>query len=213
MAHSYSSISTHSKCARKYQYAYILRVPVKSIPSPQMERGTAVGESIENFMLRRSEQLHPDIHKSHGQMMLSIRESTKCTPERKWAVTSDWKKTKFDSKDAWLRGVFDLDTPTEVYEWKTGKVYDDHIDQRYLYGLIKLILEPKLDHTIVREVYFDQKGKDANQHFLRDHLEFMKQDWVGRVARVEGEKIFSPNPTYLCGYCSFSKQNGGPCEF
>jgi hypothetical protein len=170
-------------------------------------------------MLGETDQLHPDIHAKYGHQFTLLREEAKCIPEPVFLLDENWETTD-DQDNAMLKGFLDLkviwDDAVDIKEWKTGKVYDEHQMQRYLYGMVTLIQHPEVDEVEVETVYLDQNGKDAKQVFHRDNLQFMKSDWGSRIVKVENaieRDMFPANPQFLCRYCDFSKQNGGPCQF
>lgn len=218
MAHSYSSWSTYTKCPALYKYQYLDRLGVKTT-SPQMERGTALHQSVEDFILKKTEQLHPDIHKDWGEFVYKISITNLCYPERKWAFNKKWELVEFDDPAAYVRGVLDLAcaNPIEasVYEWKSGKLYDDHSFQRHLYGLVGFHLFGDYGTITVRGVYFDQpkKKQPPPDEFKRKDLKAMQLTWKDRFNTIERDKTFAPNPNYGCRYCQFSKEAGGPCRF
>jgi len=220
MPHSYSSWSTFNKCPARYKYSYIEKVPVpEGEPHPAMARGTEIHDSIEQYVLGEQEYLHPDIHQKYGQWVFGLRESYECAPELRFAMTRNWKPTKWDAKNAWVRGFLDLKLESDedliVYEWKTGRMYDDHQDQRFLYGMVALQLFTGYSTATVHGVYFDQKRKDwpDPENYDRENLPFMQAEWTKRFTRLETEEVFPPNPTFLCKYCPFSTEAGGPCQF
>jgi hypothetical protein len=185
---------------------------------PAAQRGTDVHDSIEQFMHGKVDQLHPEIHSKYGQMLTSLRaQYTHLGPEERWAVDENWEEVPYKSDKAWIRGFLDLGAQTktvfDIYEWKTGRLYDSHVDQRFLYGTIGLTLWHEYSQVKVTGVYFDQKGIREGEVYERARLQWMQDEWKRRLARIEEEQRHDPNPTYLCRYCDFSKENGGPCQF
>jgi CRISPR/Cas system-associated exonuclease Cas4 (RecB family) len=214
MRHSYSSWSTYKQCPAKFKFSYIDKLPRGAV-HPNAKRGTEIHKSVEDFINGSQPMLHAEINSEYGHWITSLKNNSECLPEPMWLINSDWEL--IDNEDrAWAKGFFDLqavsEDKVEIYEWKTGKIYDEHIEQRFLYGLIALLKFPKYNTITVTNVYFDQKKKVA-QEFKRENVNFMKDTWAKRFKKVESEQQFPPNPQFLCRYCSFSKQNGGPCQF
>lgn len=216
MPHSYSEYGTWKQCARKHHHSYNERRP-RGPQHPAAARGDAIHQSIDNYCLEQTEQLHPDIHEQYGQFIWNIRNDFTCKPEHKFAFDVNWKKVAYKSPKAWVRGKLDLLAVAEdevvIYEWKTGKVYDDHIQQRYLYGLVGLLLFPQIPEVEVQGVYFDQGDHPPVDTYHRDGLDFMKEEWSTRFRLIEEDEIHATNPSYLCKFCDFSKAKGGPCSF
>ena len=129
--------------------------------------------------------------------MLQLRENYECVPEYKWAIDRDWKIVPYDSKKAYLRGFFDLKVDAKIeglflYEWKTGKVYDDHSQQRFMYGMVGLIVHPEVDEVKVHGVYFDQKEDPNIDTYKREDIEFMKNTWKQEFDKIENEQYYPP---------------------
>ncbi len=215
--YSHSRINTFKKCKAKYKFAYIDKVEVNREYSPAMERGTKVHKSLEMFMQKGTELLHPDIHKHYGQFFFGIRENYTVQPEAKWAFTWDWKPCDYDDKDCMIRGFMDLkfvpeDEAIQVFEYKTGKKYEDHADQRFVYGLAALLQHPDKEGVDVTTIYLDGKFNDKVHYaasMLDNYKFFMKED----IDAIENCEDFIPEPQFGCRWCPYRRTNGGPCQF
>ena len=219
--YSYSKIATHKKCGAKFKYAYVDQVKVERIPSPQMDRGTAVHKSVENFFIGGNDMLHPDIHEVYGQFFYGLRESYQCFTEQPFAIKNDWSPCEFDSPEAWVRGFLDLkilprgDDPGEliIYEFKTGNIYEEeHAAQRLLYGTIGLVQHSEFPHAKVITVYFDKKDM-REVIYPRIMLPECKALAKHTIEMIEKDQLFIAKPSYGCRWCQFSKYNNGPCAF
>lgn len=218
MRFSYSKWATYQQCPAKFKYSYIDKLP-RTPPGPAAQRGNDIHNSVEQFMLGNNERLHDDIHSSFGQWLYSIRETTNTQPELKFTLDKDWNFINHNSKeDTYVTGFIDLCTDEEddnvhIYEWKTGRVYDSHIEQRFLYGTIGLLLFPKCNSVTVHGVYFDQKKSPPPNTYHQETLDYSIETWDKRFSKVEQDEDYNPNPNFLCKYCDFSKDKGGPCPF
>lgn len=217
MRHSYSSFSTYKQCPAKYRYSYLDKLP-RSPMGPGAERGTRIHDSVDKFMQGKAEELDPEIHTQYGMWLYGIRTNYICEPEALFVIDRDWNFVEDGSEYAYVKGFMDLHTYKEdvevnIYEWKTGKIYDEHEDQRFLYGTISLLMHPWADSVRVHGVYFDQKRSPASNGYSRDDLPFMIKEWDKRFKKMETDKHYSPNPSFKCKWCDFSKSKGGPCQF
>lgn len=216
MVHSYSKWLTWHKCAAKYNYSYNLKLPQNF--GPAAARGTEVHATVDKYILGQAPRLHPDIHKTWGAYIEPLMQF-ECAPEEKWAVDKKWNIVPWDDKKSWARGIFDLrvksDAHLEIKEWKTGKIYEEHAYQKHLYGTIALILFPTYNSVTVTGVYFDQskKAQPAPEEYSLSDLPMMKLTWKDRFTRLEKDKDFNPNPTFMCRFCDYSAAKGGPCRF
>jgi len=220
MIYSYSSISTFEQCPAKFNFAYNLRVKVeREPPSPAMERGTKIHNSVDDYLQGKSEFLHPDIHKNYGQWMMGIREGGgTILPEWKWGITWDFKPCSYDDQVCMMHGFMDLVVIPDdekanlpLYEWKTGKAYPEpHASQVCKYATALMIHHPERPGVDAMVTYFDQQdykgiyypnGMMNNyQHMLRDSID-----------KIIFEKRFPTKPSFKCKWCKFSRDNGGPC--
>jgi hypothetical protein len=220
MVYSYSSLATFKQCPAKFKFAYIDKVEVPTEPpSPAMERGTKIHNSVEDYLLGKSEFLHPDIHKTYGQFMMSLRaEVGTLLPEWKWGVTWDFKPCSYDAPNCMIHGYMDaVVVPADesshiaLYEWKTGKKYlEDHASQAFTYATALMIHHPERPAVDAMITYFDQtdyhkimypQGMMLNyQHTLRREID-----------AIVFEKRWPTKPTFKCKWCKFSRYNGGPC--
>lgn len=221
MVYSYSSLATFKQCPLKFKFAYIDRVEVEQEPpSPAMERGTKIHNSVEDFLLGRSEFLHPDIHKNYGQWMTSLRnEPGEVIPEWRWGITWEFKPCDYKAPDCMIHGYMDAVVIPEddkanlaLYEWKTGKAYPaDHASQVNKYSTALMIHHPErpgvdamityFDQTDYRKIHYPEGMMNNYMHMLRDE-----------IYRIVFERRFPAKPTFKCRWCKFSRDNGGPCH-
>ena len=63
-------------------------------------------------------------------------------------------------------------------------------------------------------IEFIDKKKTVNyKPFDNKALRTMQMDLEFQFLRIEQDTIFAPNPGYLCNYCHYRKNNGGPCKW
>jgi hypothetical protein len=140
--------------------------------------------------------------------------------EYKIALTSEWTPTVWDQ--SWLRMVIDLKVKKQpgytVYDWKTGKEYPEHYDQKQLYASGVLAEHPEENSIRAVHVYLDQ-GRQTVRDYHRDQLIAARIQWSSKAAKLEtylsnpdmGQWI--PEPNHFCKWCNYSKANKGPCKF
>lgn len=218
MRHSYSSWATHEKCPFKYKCSYVDKVEYERTSSPALERGNAVHNNVEEFFTKIHDELHPELIENFGHELTVLRENNECNAEEMWLLDRDFNPIE-EQEEAWIKGYFDLKyiSPDVVgiKEWKTGRIYAEHLHQRYLYGMVALIQHPDVDKVRVDTVYFDQNDSDG-EDYLRDHLDDYIATWKRRLEMIEKaieDDYFPPNPQFLCKYCPYSEEAGGPCHY
>jgi CRISPR/Cas system-associated exonuclease Cas4 (RecB family) len=213
---SYSKYSTYEKCPRKFKFRYMDKL--EEPKGDAMSRGTVIHNSVEDFLLGKVDQLHPDIHSYYGQFFTALRDAG-AIPEEKIAVDRNWKLTDWDSPDAYCRSVLDIRMPmrddgeVQVFELKTGKIYPEHYDQRELYAVKVQALLKDAKMIKVTGIYLDLKKNSPTYLHPHYYQEPKIELWASKFRTILRDELFIPNPTFSCRFCHFRKDNGGPCEF
>lgn len=213
MSWSLSKIGTYEKCPAQYKYRYIDHIPTKKSESAQ--RGTDNHAVIEGYLKGHHASLPSELSFYTG--FFDGLKKFELFPEIQIALDNEWNPVPWDSPTVWWRGVLDLLTlPNEqeayVYDWKTGKFYPDHDDQKSLYSLAVLATYPAVRLVRAFHVYVDL-GKTSKKEYSRDQMHMLRDFWTNRVVKLERDSSFIPHPGWYCSYCPFSRAQGGPCKF
>lgn len=218
MSLSISGWNTWDQCGKKYYYSYVEGRP-RGPAHPAAARGTEIHNSVEKFMLKETEDLHPEIRRRYGQFFMQLRHHNPI-PEIKWAVNQNWEPCEFDDPDRMWRGVIDLacdmnegEKILDLYEWKSGRLYDSHKYQMELYALIGLVKWENAELARCTNVYFDQPNDPPPLEINRKDIEGYMMIWRKRYEDVMKDEIYAENPGWYCRYCDHSRQNNGPCRF
>lgn len=213
---SLSKLGTYEKCAFQYKERYINKVP--SPPSPAAQRGLDMHKVMELYVKGELDELLPKLE-FYKPFLDGLRNDPECTlfPEYQVAMTDEWKPTPWDAPEGvWWKGVLDLlvKHPRRLawYDWKTGKIYADHEDQKQIYTIAALEHYPEYDEVDAYHVYLDS-GEQTLKTFHRDQLGSMKVSFKSRVEHMQRDTEFIPNPGFHCRYCPYSKSKGGNCRF
>lgn len=210
MSWSLSSLGTWEQCPLKYKLKYKDKIPDK--PSVAAARGTDNHALIEAY-LKGEIELLPSVL-SFYQQFLSGLKLYPIFPEHKIAVNASWQPVNWS--DGWLRCVLDLKlrdgTGAVIYDWKTGKMYDDHYDQKELYSLAVFSEDPDVQRVRAIHVYLDL-NKITERTYERGDIALRRERWQSRVDKMEKDASYIPNPTWKCRYCPYSREKGGPCQF
>jgi hypothetical protein len=107
-----------------------------------------------------------------------------------------------------------LEIPLEIHmgEWKTGKVYDDHVSQRRLYLCMVLSAFPEKAKAKIETIYVDHDHAQESK-LSREQLPKEQEYWCDNVEPMLRDTFFSPRPGMHCKWCAFSKAKGGPCQY
>lgn len=210
---SYSALATYKQCPRKYKYSYVDRLP-RGPASPAMERGTMMHKQIEDYVTGEIDTLCDEL--SHYESWLDDLKQGECETEWSFGITEDLEPCAFDAEDCAFRGFVDLkhrvgDALT-LYEWKTGKKYPEHATQMWYYAVMAMLHYPEVDGVDVYAGYLDL-GQNKHvwypRHMMMEYVPALKR----YMAEPGNDEIFMPKPDFMCRYCNFSRQNGGPCQF
>jgi RecB family exonuclease len=217
-AWSYSTVQQHNTCPLVIRFRKIDRLPEpKSI---HLERGLDVHAQVESIV--KGEPIiglapHPltlwfplfDELRAAGALT-----EIRAAFDRDWETLADY----FDPA-VWLRVVLDAFVvrkggEVDVYEWKTGKAYEDHKKQARLYALAALLMCYGEKTVNVHIRYLDRfpEGYDALQ-FTPEMLPALKQEFTEFSHDYLNDEIYPARPNRYCKFCHFRNSNGGPCAY
>ena len=215
MAISYSGYMTYVKCPSAFERKYITKEKGAGKPTreeaPQMYRGTDLHNAIEDVLLGKREDLPKEIE--HYLDFVTGLKDMGAQPELPFAFDSAWQSVEFDDPTAEIRGYLDsllAHDELTIHEWKSGKVYDEHVTQRNLYGLAGLLLYPKYDKVRVITTYLDQ-GEHNETTYHAAMLQTYKWIWSGYIKKTKPPQPYPMRPSWKCRFCQFSKRSGGLC--
>jgi len=214
---SYSGLTMFEKCPRSFQLKYIQKHPEPEfVSSPAMERGSRLHQAAEDYVNQDLVKLPKELSRKQEFFDRIISLGT-AEPELEFNLTEDWGCIPFKQKeDGYIRGIIDLVLPQgellEIMEYKTGKKYDTHADQRSLYSMAGLLMFPEAKVCRTTTVYFDLGGADETTTVERENLETLKWSWSRRVNKTKPVgQDYPMRPGFQCKWCNFSKKKGGPC--
>ena len=222
---SHSRMKTHEGCARKAKYKFIDKL--KEPSNEAMDRGLEKHKELENWVnavigepfggsgaIPRSgiyDRIRDHCAQDFwgkGSPKYDVKAEMQVAFNREWAMC-DW-----FGPEAWMRVVFDAvgvspcGNHIVLYDWKTGKVYDDHDEQANLYAVAGYYMGAA--SVDVKFFYLDQNIIQP-YNYDREELEGLVKDIEARAEAVTSDRIFATNPSWRCKYCHFRRENGGPC--
>jgi len=207
---SFSRLSLYETCALKMKFRY--RDKLSTPKGPAASRGTLLHSSIEDYILGKKDTLHSEIADLH-ETFTQVKEDPKPFVELKLAFSEGFVKVvPWTSSQAHFRMVLDAGNvfPDKVVirEWKSGKMYDEHYDQRKTYALGSII-KWNLPVEVVTH-YLDLRKQEASRGEVAD-----RKVWAWhltqRLETMANDRHFAPRPGHYCHWCDFSKRKGGPC--
>jgi CRISPR/Cas system-associated exonuclease Cas4 (RecB family) len=211
MSFSHSSISLYEQCPFKYKLTRIDKL--QDVSGDAAERGKLLHTEFEQAILALPLL---DVSREYWYDYVMVLKGKKAVPEMQFAITEDWVACDFNDANAWIRGIFDAvyfeDNKAHVLDWKSGKERE-YGSQLKLYAAILLALYPSITHVTKEICYIDKNKRVSYGETSREELPTLKE-WVqSRVSKINADKIYAPNPSWLCKWCTFRKDNGGPCQW
>ena len=216
---SFSGMGLYQGCPSAFKRRYIDKEVLPERPVPlAMARGTHIHAGVEDYLNGDPVQI-PDAAMSFEGLLEALKTERHCMSEVKFGLTEDWDIVPFDDTTAMVRGVLDgayeHEGVAHVFEWKTGKWYDEHAKQRSLYALAGLALFPFCDRVVVQTVYFDL-AKVEELELERKYMAAHQRIWKQRADEVQPPQGYKQTPNWKCKqkrkWCDYHVKNGGTCD-
>ena len=197
---SYSQLSAYEQCAHAHMYRRIVKLPEP--PSYHLQNGTYVHSLAENFLLGKTKELPKELSKFTKEFNNLL--EAKAIPEEAIVLRKDWShiggEEAWMSDEAWLRLKLDARIENYLVDFKTGKVYDEHVKQGRLYANVHMLMHQDVAEVDV-EFWYLNSGQVVSHVFYRDDLEKDVAEWERRVEIMHNDASFIPTPHQYCRNC------------
>lgn len=224
---SYSVYTSYMKCPLMVCFDKIKRIRIVEPPNEAFAKGDRVHKAAESYIsaVGRAPTIIPEL-KPVAERLKGFRK-LKALVEQEWTFTKTWMPTQWnDWTNAWLRIKVDVCAVTsdkkqplvQITDWKTGRVYDEHKQQRSLYALGALRLvelgqladgNPKV--KVIAEHAYTDTTQSATEEFTMKDLKPLQAEWLRRIKTMMTDTRYPAKPGFHCRYCKFRKSAGGPC--
>jgi hypothetical protein len=226
-AWSFSRLIEYEECPFKAHQKHILKNTEPD--KPVFQRGRDIEAEAYRYIfdkkpvpLPASCQAFPDEFKfmrKNQQVVLS---------QRDMAFDQDWRPVDWFAPNAWVRIKIDLLleelAPGSKKHWrihvvdlKTGRIYEDKLDQLDLYNLAALCLGDEIithgPQVSFAEMWYLDHGETRERSLFLTDVAKAKAYWAKRVKPLFADKSFLPRPGMHCKWCHLSKNKGGPCPY
>jgi hypothetical protein len=219
MRWSFSQWSMYNKCPAQFGYRYRQRLPWPQ--SAAAARGVDKHATVELYI--KCEKHEPPMGDYLRQTLDSYRHhpNGERYVEYKLGFDRDWNHVWRNGEQSWCVMVLDAARVEEpennqqvvhIAEWKTGKAYDEHKEQRSIYSLGGLRKWPLAVEVQTTTYYLDETAAPARLTVKRSAEEKLMQLWSGRADQMQNDTTLSPRPGVYCRWCPYSKFKGGPCR-
>lgn len=195
---SYSQLSGYEKCAHAHMYRKVIKMPEPI--GYHVAKGNDAHLLAENYLLGKYDVLPPVLGKFRKEFAKLL--ELKAIPEEAYVLSKDWQLIPdgWADKNAWLRLKLDARVDNYIVDFKTGKVYDDHINQGRLYANVHMILNPDVNEVDV-EFWYLNNGQVVDYTFNRENLAKDIANWERRANIMHNDTTYNPTPHEYCKYC------------
>ena len=212
--YSFSKLSTHKHCNKKFYYNYIEKAPKDKMDITALLKGGAIHSIIEHHPEQTTHKLAPKyqhivdnfVRTNLGEKYLtqdSIREFD-------FGLTKDLQPTSYSDKQALFRGSVDfictIDDVLHLCDWKSGKYKDpkwQEYDQLMFYGIYFFQRYENIDTIKISYVYVEHEDMENDIVLERQYLDTYVSQLLELINNVENDSIFVKNPGRLCDWCEY----------
>lgn len=228
---SFSGLMLFEQCGFKYAAQYLkhrveaelsVGLPPRTF-HPAATRGTELHAAIDKHLTEGAPL--PNELKYWAPAFHEIK-SYHIKSEHRIAVRKDWTVCGWTDPDVWCRAILDLlaqkpQNLMAVYDWKTGKQYDEHYDQKEHYALMTIAEHPALSMVRAVHVYLDYPNTQPTvREYTPIDLVARRIIWTERANKLEAAtndpdllRAFPMQPNKFCKWCDLRRSAGGPCKF
>lgn len=212
--YSYSKLSTHKQCGRKFKYVFIDKATKNKTDMTALLKGRAVHSILENYPDKSSHKLVEKyqhiadqfIRSKLGEKYLS-KDSIR---EFKFGLNDQLQPTSYSDKEAIFRGAIDfictIDDVLHLCDWKTGKykeqMWQDY-DQLMFYAIYFFQRYPTINTIKISYVYVEYIDIENDLILERKHLHTYIDELMQLIKNAEEDQVFSKNESRLCEWCEF----------
>jgi hypothetical protein len=200
-------MSLHKQCPKKWHDVYILGNREPS--GAAAERGTMLHDLLEKYFKGSP---YPTGEKclAKWEPYMSALKARGLVAEGEVAVNKDWGRASYEDPTAWFRGKIDGEIdPNEIYDWKSGKIYDTHVNQGAAYSALSASTD---EQRVVRFVYLDIPHHVQEWTYSRGQVQDIQGELDQTIQAIRVAEEWPPLPSQQsCGWCKLSWRNGGTC--
>lgn len=211
--YSYSKISTHQQCPKKFFWTYVEKAPKDKMDMTALLKGGAVHSILENYPEKSSHKLREKYQSLVNNFIESdlgkkyLNENS--VREHRFGLTEDLQECKYSDKKALIRGSVDyvcvIDECLHLVDWKTGKYKQERwqdFNQLIFYGIYFFQKYQKINKIQISYVYIEH---DLENSLLleRKYLTNYISELIELIDVIEVDEEFPKNKGILCDYCHF----------
>jgi len=199
---SYSALSTYQQCPKKYDFAYVQKLPQEYAPAA--ERGKAMHADAEAYLRGTQQELAPSL--GRFRRLFEDLRSMSATAEHVVTVDRNWDP----AGERWLKAIMDAtliypDGTADVVDYKSGRPYPGHAQQMMLYGTTLIAAYPQVTHVTTRLWYLDS-GAETKGEVTAQAAEASRRIFTKMADTMLADEDLRPTPGAHCRWCPFKTQ-------
>lgn len=213
--YSFSKLSTHKNCNRKFYYNYIEKAPKSKRDMTALLKGGAVHSILEHYPNETSHKLAPQYQhivdkfiKTNTAKKYLLSESTR---EFDFGLTHDLQPTSYSDKSALFRGSVDfictIDDILHLCDWKTGKTKEQEwqsYDQLMFYAIYFFQRYENINTIKISYVYVEHEDHENDLQLERKYLNNYINQLMELINNAETDETFEKNIGPLCEWCEYA---------
>lgn len=209
-AFSYSRLTAYETCPRKF-YKLSVAKTIKEPPNEHTDYGTQVHEAFRDFFKKgKALPLHL---RQHAAFLNTIKKAPgEFIVEQQIAINPNYEATGWFDKDVYCRVISDLtilNAPNAaMFDWKTGKMYDDFTQLR-LAGAVIFLLAPEIERITLSYVWLKERAVTRyegpyGKFMAREEMPTLWADLSPRIQKYQNAhalQAWEPRSGTHCKWC------------
>lgn len=212
--YSFSKLSTHKQCNRKFKYNYLDKAPKGKVDMTALLKGGAVHSILEHYPNDSDHKLAPKYqHIADAFVRSKLGEkylTQNSTREFNFGLTHDLEPCAYSDKAALFRGSVDfvcvIDGVLHLCDWKSGKYKEpkwQEYDQLMFYAIYFFQTYKTINTIKISYVYVEHVDMENDIILERTYLDTYISQLKELIDCAENDVDFNKNVTLLCDYCDF----------
>jgi CRISPR/Cas system-associated exonuclease Cas4 (RecB family) len=211
--YSFSRISAHVQCPRKFKYRYIDNVKPESTDLTPLLKGSTLHSMIEhypnespNVLVSKYKSVFDEFSKTDLFKKYLFRNSIR---EYDFGLTEEFVPCSYYDKDILFRGSVDficsIDNELYLVDWKSGsykeKSYQSY-EQLSFYAIYFFRKYTNITKINISYVYIEHNIENCIT-IDRSELQKLESNLLDLINKIESDSTFNKSNSKLCSYCQF----------
>ena len=213
--YSFSKLSVHKQCPRKFKYNYIDKRQREPQDIAALLKGGAVHNMLEKYPQPGTHKLtekYQHVMDKFLEGQLSKKYLTvPNTREIRFGMTEELEPCAYSDNNCMFRGAVDyiciIDGVLHLIDWKTGKLVDlkyQNFDQLMFYAVYFFSVYKEIQTINISYVYIEHNEENVillQRKFLKNYTD----DLINSIKETEDDIQFNKTKTRLCGWCPYKQ--------